>query len=730
MKNDILALMNQTNYKGMDIHELADYFDCHSGEKFKQLVKQLVELEDDGMIIMQGNNRYFAKSNPGILTGKVLMNAKGYAFIDIEDQDEDIYVSKDHLNGALNSDIVEVQLLDKHTGQSTEGKVIRIIERGFHQVVGLIVERKGKLCCLSDDAKFKEIIQLDGLAKGVVAGHKVVVELTSYVYPYRGVIKKILGHKNDPGVDILSIVAKYDLNTEFPDEVMAEVDGISDHVLEEEYKGRVDFRNEMIITIDGDDSMDFDDAISLRRLDKHYLLGVHIADVSHYVKEGSPLDKEAIERGTSVYLVDRVIPMLPHKLSNGICSLNPDVDRLTISCMMEIDEFGEVLNHTIVPSVIHSKHRMTYRNVNRIYDRDRDALREYSDIVDMLFAMKELADILREKRENKGAIDFNVNEAKIIVDKKGKAIDVALRERGISEHVIEEFMLAANETVAEHFYHLDIPFIYRVHEHPQKKKLQNFATIASKMGYQLRSNLDNIYPKELSAFIEQARDTPEQTIISTLLLRCMQKARYDVQCLGHFGLADDYYTHFTSPIRRYPDLLVHRMITKYLFENHIDAKTCEHFEKVLPDLAKSSSDREIDAMNCEREVNDMKMAEYMQKHIGETYEGIISSVTSFGFFVELPNTIEGLVHISSLNDDYYVYNDQYLMLIGERTGHQYKMSDHVKVKVVSVNKLEGEIDFELVSNKPKHDEKRENSPKKALKRSKESDIVRKKRKRR
>ena len=714
MREEILALLGQEDYTGMTTSEIVVELTDNSVDSFKKVMKALNQLESDKIIYRNLKQQYILSSQTQIITGKLSMNAKGFGFVVIDEDSEDVYIGKDNLNGALNKDMVEVLVLPESEGHSCEGRVLRILERGMTKVVGLIVERKGRLCVLSDDAKFKEIIFLEGDLKGAVQGHKVVVELTKFTYPYMGRIVQILGHKNDPGVDIMSVVAKYDLAVEFPEKVMEEVEAIPDHVLEEEYQGRVDLRGEMIITIDGDDSKDFDDAISLRKIGKHYLLGVHIADVSHYVKEGSPLDKEAIARGTSVYLVDRVIPMLPHKLSNGICSLNPDVDRLTISCMMEIDEYGEVLNHNIVPSVIHSKHRMTYKNVNKILKHDKDIMREYSDIVDLCFTMKELSLILRRKRDANGAIDFDAPEAQVIVNGKGKAVDVVLRERGTSERIIEEFMLLANMTIAEHFFHMSLPFIYRVHEHPKKKKLQQFVTIASRFGYKIKGSLDNVYPAQLSAILEASLDKPEHTIISTLMLRSMQKARYDENCLGHYGLAEEYYTHFTSPIRRYPDLLVSRMIHEYLFNNHCDAKTVKHFEEVLPDLAKSSSDCEIDAVNCERDVDDMKMAEYMSLHVGEVFEGMISSVTSFGFFVELPNTIEGLVHISTISDDYYHFDENMLMLVGERTGRLYKMSDSVKVRLTAVNKLDGQIDFELLTNRPSI-RKSSNGPVKALK---------------
>ena len=473
----------------------------------------------------------------------------------------------------------------------------------------------------------------------------------------------------------------------------------------QEAKTRTDLRNETIVTIDGDDAKDLDDAISLRRLKNgNYYLGVHIADVSYYVEEGSELDKEALARGTSIYLVDRVIPMLPHKLSNGICSLNPHVDRFAISCFMEITPQGEVIDHDIVESVINSTERMTYNNVNKILAGDKKLQEEYSHVCDLFFLMKELAEILQKTREDRGAIDFDTNEAKVLVDEKGKPTDVVLRQRGESDRIIESFMLVANETVAKHFKWLDLPFIYRVHENPKVDKLRKFSTISRTLGYTIKGSLEDIRSKELSKIVEASKGTDEHVIISTLLLRCMAKARYDEQCLGHFGLADEYYTHFTSPIRRYPDLMVHRLIRTYLFKKKLDQETLFHFASIMQNVADQASSLERKAIDIEREVDDMKMAEYMEDHIGETFEGIVSSITNFGMFVELPNTIEGLIRMEDLVDDFYYFDDVNLQLIGKRTGRRFKMSDKVKIKVSAASKREKTIDFQIVgmkSNKKK-----------------------------
>ena len=697
MERKILDWLSSEDYKGMNVDELATALGYDRSVDFVEFVKCLVQLEDQGKVVRGIRDCYFLANQDMFVIGTMQAHSRGFGFVKIDEEEQDIYIAESNMNGAFNRDKVKVAILNKQSGHSLEGKVIEIVERGQERVVGLVARVRGRLMVKSDDPKFNMNVIINEPSKGVMPGHKVVVKITDYHYPPKGDVVEILGHVNDPGVDILSIVARYDMPVEFNERVMSEVEKVPDEVLEEDKVGRVDLRDELIVTIDGDDAKDLDDAISLKRLKNgHYQLGVHIADVSHYVKEGSEIDKEAVARGTSVYLVDRVIPMLPHKLSNGICSLNPRVDRLTVSCIMEVDEHGEVVEHQIVPSVIHSTERMTYKNVNKILDGDKTMTERYHDIYKLFFLMEELAIILRMKRSKKGAIDFNVNEAKVLVDKKGRPTDIVLRERGMSEKIIEEFMLLANETVAEHFYWLEVPFIYRVHEHPKKKRLLQFASIASVLGYKLRGSLDHIYPNELSSIIESAKGTPEQSIISTMLLRCMQKARYDSECLGHYGLADEYYTHFTSPIRRYPDLLVHRLIHTYLFDQKMDEETLQHFNEVVPKLAESSSNCEVDAVNCERDVMDMKMAEYMKKHIGEEFDGIISSVTGFGFFVELPNTVDGLVHITSLKDDYYHFDSQYMMLVGEMTGRKYRMSDPVRVRVVSASKVDGQIDFEIV----------------------------------
>lgn len=699
MKEKILKLLEDEKYTYRKIDELAQYFEMVETTDYISFIKLMNALEDEGMIVRNHKNEYYLSEQLHFYTGIIEMNKRGFAFVKV-DEEREFYIHETNLKDAYDKDTVLIEKIPSK-GQREEGRVKRVVKRGKTRYVGEVKKGKRDFFIQVDDPKFTKPIFVDHAhMHGAMIGHKVVVDVKTFKPQIKGDIVKIIGHRNDPGVDILSVVHSYDVDIEFPKDVYDFIESIPNEIDYKDIEKRVDLRNEMIVTIDGDDAKDLDDAISLKKLENnHYQLGVHIADVSYYVTEGSPLDKEAVKRGTSIYLVDRVIPMLPHKLSNGICSLNPRVDRYAISCIMEIDENGNVVSHDIKPTVICSSHRMTYNNVNKILAGDKHLQEEYDDVVDLFFLMEELASLLRKKRDQKGAIDFDVNEGKVLVDGDGNAIDVVLRERGVSDRIIEEFMLCANETVAQHFKWMDLPFIYRVHEHPKLKKLQQFVSIVKPLGYSIKGSLEHVYPNELSAIVDASKGTDEHTIIATLLLRCMQKARYDEQCLGHYGLADEYYTHFTSPIRRYPDLLVHRLIRTYLFEQKLDK--IPHFEEVIPVLAESSSNCERKAIDIEREVDDMKMAEYMSKHIGEEFEGMISSITQFGFFVELPNTVDGLVHITELTDDYYHYDEKNLMLVGEMTGKTYKLSDKVKIKVLSCNKHEKTIDFTLVGQERK-----------------------------
>lgn len=694
MKDQILELLASKDYQPMTLKDLQVYFHKENDLDF---MKDLVALEEAHLIMRSSLDKYHLPSRLAIYQGQVSMHKKGFAFVRLENEEE-VYVSQNHVHGAYHGDLVMVRILSENSGDNAEGEIIEIVERGMKKAVGLFC-RQGKRCYVaSDDAKYPSKIEInEDHTLGAVPGHKVVVSITDYSPKVKGNIEKIIGHKNDPGVDIMSLIERYDVDVEFNQEVYREVEAMPDVVLEGELGGRKDLRDWTIVTIDGDDAKDLDDAVSIYKDENnHYHLGVHIADVSHYVLENSAIDKEAMMRGTSIYLVDRVIPMLPHKLSNGICSLNPHVDRLTLSCLMEIDEDGEVIDHEIIPSVINSHYRMTYREANQVLNHE-DYPSSYAPFVGLLETLNELAHLLRKRRDAKGAIDFDAKEAKIVLDQKGQVKDIVLRERGEAERLIEEMMLVANETVAQHMRWLELPYIYRIHEKPLLKKLQKLMTTLSPLGYHLHGSLVDIHPNALATLLAQSQGTPEHSLVSTMTLRCMQKAKYSAECLGHFGLADEYYTHFTSPIRRYPDLLGHRLLHTFLFEGKTDAKTISAYETKVPSLAESSSQREMVAIDLERDVDDMKKAEYMSQHIGQTYEGIISSVTRFGFFVELENTIEGLVHISELREDYFQFDEFKNRLVGERTGKSYGLLEKVKVKVIAANKVEGTIDFTVVT---------------------------------
>ena len=724
----ILNFMKDEDYVPMKAKEMAMVLNI-SKDRYNELIEVLNKLEANLKIVKNRKNRYRINDEK-ILEGIYRRNSKGFGFVKIDGEEDEIYISKQNSNKAFNGDKVIIKIIDEgNKNKSQEGKVIKIVEHAKNTVVGTFEFNKNFGFVVPDDKSFGTDIFISKSNMGKARnGHKVLVEITKYPEGNKhaeGKVLEVLGRPNEAGVDMLSLIKEYGLPSVFPEEVVNEAKSKGDKIDKNKINGRVDLRDKEIFTIDGEDAKDLDDAISLRRLKNgNYYLGVHIADVSYYVEEGSELDKEALARGTSIYLVDRVIPMLPHKLSNGICSLNPHVDRFAISCFMEITPQGEVVDHDIVESVINSTERMTYNNVNKILAGDKKLQEEYSHVCDLFFLMKELAEILQKTREDRGAIDFDTNEAKVLVDEKGKPTDVVLRQRGESNSIIESFMLVANETVAKHFKWLDLPFIYRVHENPKVDKLRKFSTISRTLGYTIKGSLEDIRSKELSKIVEASKGADEHVIISTLLLRCMAKARYDEQCLGHFGLSDEYYTHFTSPIRRYPDLMVHRLIRTYLFKKKLDQETLFHFASIMQNVADQASSLERKAIDIEREVDDMKMAEYMEDHIGETFEGIVSSITNFGMFVELPNTIEGLIRMEDLVDDFYYFDDINLQLIGKRTGRRFKMSDKVKIKVSAASKREKTIDFQIVgmkSNKKKKktviiNKRRDRKPKQKFKR--------------
>ena len=697
MKEKIIKILKKSD-KALSIYELKDLLGISSIQDIKELNETLTVLENDFVVYHTNKNKYMLLEDSHLLKGIMRINKKGFGFVEVDNREEDIYVSENNLNGAIHGDIVLVEIISKKTAKDVEGRILRVVKRPVTRYVGEINFRKNNGYVTLDDKKVKveiEVKKEDSL--NAVDGHKVVVELGKKInnHKYQGKVVEIIGHKNDPGVDILSIVYKYNINVDFPDDVKEQVSMMPMEVSEEELKDRRDLRDTVIFTIDGDDTKDIDDAISIKKLSNgHYELGVHIADVSYYVKEGSPLDNEAMERGTSVYLVDRVIPMLPHELSNGICSLNPNVDRLAISCVMEFDSNGKQIKYDIFPSVIRSRIQMTYKKVNSILE-DNVIPEGYEEFADDLRLMKELADILRAMKVRRGYIDFDVDEAKILVDENCVPTDVVLRNRGTGEMLIEDFMIAANECVATHIYFMNLPFIYRVHDMPKEEKIRSYLSFIGNLGYQIPGNIKDFKPKSMQKLIEYLSDKKEFKILSELLLRSMRKAIYQKENIGHYGLASSCYTHFTSPIRRYPDTTVHRLLRTYLFNHDMSSDTIRHWDEKLVYVAEHSSSRERASVDCEREVEDMKMAEYMEKHIGEEFEGMISTVTNFGMFVELDNLIEGLVPIKDMND-FFHYDEERMTLTGERSHVKYTIGERVVVKVVRASKEEKMIDFEVV----------------------------------
>lgn len=719
LKQKIMEYFNDNASKPLTVHEVEELLNIDDPDEFTLLMKSLNELEETGDLVKTRKNRYGPPEKMNLVRGEIQMHAKGFAFL-LPDQEgaDDVFINPNDLQSAMNKDKVLVRIEGRdEQGKRPEGVVVRILERAQTTVVGTYDDNGSFGFLVADDKRMAHDIFIPKSAsKGAVDGHKVVVKITKYPegrMSAEGEVTEILGHKNDPGIDILSIIYKHGIPIEFPEEVLKQAENTPETIKEEEIANRKDLRDETIVTIDGADAKDLDDAVTVKKLENgNYKLGVYIADVTYYVEEDSPIDKEAMERGTSVYLVDRVIPMIPHRLSNGICSLNPQVDRLTLGCEMEINSQGEVVDHDIFQSVIRTTERMTYNAVNKILvDKDEETTNQYKPLVPMFEEMENLASILRSKRMNRGAIDFDFKEAKVLVDNEGKAVDIVLRERSVAERLIEEFMLAANETVAEHFHWMDVPFIHRIHQDPNPDKLQSFFEFIASLGYVVRGTANDIHPQALQKVIEEVKGTQEELIISRLMLRSMQQAKYDPQGIGHFGLATDFYTHFTSPIRRYPDLTVHRLIREYLVNKNLDAKTREHWKDKLPEIARHSSERERAAVDAERETDDLKKTEYMLDKVGEEYEGVISSVTGFGLFVELPNTVEGLVHVSYLTDDYYHFDERQYAMIGERTGNIFRIGDELTVKVTNVNLDERVVDFEVVGMKPRKPRENRDRPK-------------------
>ena len=695
-KEMLVQLVHDKTYVPMKLKELAMLLSVPK-EQRDELKEVLDILIAEGKIGISKKGKY-GKAEEFALAGTFSGHAKGFGFVTIEGREQDVFIPADKTKGAMDGDKVQIVIEGEARGKRAEGTVLRILEHANKTVIGFYQKNKNFGFVLPDNQKLgQDIFIPQGKDMGAVTGHKVIVRITDFGDDRKkpeGVITEILGHVNDPGVDILSIIKAYGLPEGFPDDVMVQVAGIPDEVEEEEKKNRLDLRHLQTVTIDGEDAKDLDDAISIsKENDDHYTLGVHIADVSHYVTENSPLDKEALKRGTSVYLVDRVIPMLPHKLSNGICSLNAGTDRLALSCLMEIDGKGNVIGHRIAETLIQVDRRMTYTAVNAIVtDRDPDVMEEYRDFVPMFDLMKELADILRERRKKRGSIDFDFPESKIILDEKGRPVDIKPYERNAATKIIEDFMLMANETIAEDYFWQELPFLYRTHDYPDPEKMKRLGTFINNFGYTIRTQNGEVHPKELQKLLDKIEGTPEEALISRLTLRSMKQAKYTTVCTGHFGLAANYYTHFTSPIRRYPDLQIHRIIKENLRRGLSDRRFA-HYDSILPEVAVQCSSMERRADEAERETDKLKKCEYMSKRIGKEYDGVISGVTNWGLYVELPNTVEGLIRVNDLTGDYFVFDEEHMELVGEMTRKSYKLGQKIRVQVADTDKLTRTIDF-------------------------------------
>ena len=691
MESKILEILSGKN-KSLTIMEINDLLGLHTIEEYQELEKTLNRLCMEAQIYYSDKKkRYTLFSNTNYMKGKLIVNPKGYGFVILDDNDkEDIFINSRNMLDAKSNDIVLVEYINKH---NKEGKVTKVIKRDESNLVGLFDSENGIDYVILDKKEYGKYIIPKGFSKGAVPGHKVLVRrLFNGAFNEAEVIK-IIGHKNDVGIDILSYVYEYGFDPTYSDDVMAEVEKIPSEVSEEEMLSRTDLRDKMIFTIDGKDTKDIDDAISIEKIDNDkYILGVHIADVSHYVKKGSYLDDDAYERGTSVYLVDRVVPMLPHKLSNGICSLNPNVDRLAMSCVMEINGKGYVSNYQIFKSVIRSKKQMNYDDVNSILE-DNLIPSGYEEYVDTLRTMNELSNILRKKMVRHGYIEFNIKEPKIIVDDSCHPVDIKICEQRTGEKLIENFMIVANETVAGFIEDKNLPGIYRVHDKPNKEKLIEYLKFLSIKGYNIKADVNRFSPKDYQNIINKFKNDPARDILGTLAIQTMSKAKYSDINIGHYGIASKRYSHFTSPIRRYPDLTLHRLLKDYL--GTPNSKVIDSWRKSLPGISIQTSKKELDSVDCERDVEKMKKAEYMMDHIGEVYTGVISGIMDFGFFVMLDNTVEGLVRLDSLKGDYYSYNKNRYMIIGKNKGKMYTYGDVVKVEVIAASKDTSQVDFVL-----------------------------------
>ena len=707
-KKVICDLVNDPLYVPMKEKELAAFLQV-AREDREELQSVLQELLAEGRVMLTLKGKYM-KSNGSVLTGTFISNARGFGFVEIEGREEDLFIPEDRTAGAFHKDTVQVSLLPGHSGKRQEAQVIKIIARGMTQLVGTYERTRENFgFVIPDNSKLaQDIFVPKERSKGAVGGHKVVVEITDYGTNRRspeGKVVEILGHINDPGVDIMSIVRGYELPVEFSEKIMNQAERVSQEVSEADCQGRRDLRSLDMVTIDGEDAKDLDDAVSVSFDGEKYHLGVHIADVTNYVQENSALDREALKRGTSVYLADRVIPMLPHALSNGICSLNEGVDRLSLSCLMIVDRQGEITDYEICESVIRVNRRMSYNQVKAMLEDETlvekdEEYRQYRDLYPGFLLMKELSELLRQKRRKRGAVDFDFPECKIILDNEGHPIDIKPYERNVATDIIEDFMLAANETVAQHFYWQELPFVYRVHDVPDEDKIRKLSTFINNFGYYMKSigrtkaktNSEEIHPKEIQKLLSKIEGTPEEPMISRLALRSMKQAKYSIECTGHFGLACRYYCHFTSPIRRYPDLQIHRIIKEQL-RGRLGEERILHYRDILPEVAKHSSETERRADEAERETDKLKKTEYMEEYIDECFDGVIAGITSWGIYVELPNTVEGLVHVSKLPGDYYYYDENRYEMVGEATGRTFKLGMPVRVRVEDCDRFNRTIDF-------------------------------------
>ncbi len=708
-KNLICELVNDKFYVPMKEKELAAFMQVRSEER-EELKTILNELLMEGRLQISKRGKYSKGEEGGGLVGTFISHPKGFGFVEIEGRSEDLYIPESGVNGAFHQDQVQVELLKGQGGRRQEARIVKILSHGLTKVVGTYQKSKSFGFVIPDLEKISTDIYIPAEgSKGAVTGHKVVVELTDYgddKHKPEGRITEILGHVNDPGVDILSIVKGYDLPVEFEEKLLNQAERVGKPVSEADMAGRRDLRSLQMVTIDGEDAKDLDDAVSLTREGENYCLGVHIADVSNYVQENSALDREALNRGTSVYLVDRVIPMLPHTLSNGICSLNQGEDRLALSCLMKVNKKGEVISYEIAETVICVDRRMSYTAVRKILEEgDLELIQEYEELVPMFQDMQELAAILRKKRRQRGSIDFDFPESKIILDQKGNPVSIEPYERNVATDLIEDFMLLANETVAQHFYWMEVPFLYRTHETPDTEKIEKLATFIHNFGYHIKIKTSDheVHPKEIQKLLASIEGTEEEALIARLALRSMKQAKYSVECTGHFGLACACYCHFTSPIRRYPDLQIHRIIKEQL-RGRLMEKRIDHYKEILPEVARQTSRLERRADEAERETDKLKKAQYMKHHIGETLEGIISGITAWGIYVELPNTVEGMIHVARLTGDYYYYKEETFEMVGRDTGRCFKLGQRLKVFVDSVDMVSKSVDFLLAEDDMEEEE--------------------------